>query len=140
MIGSAHHYGVTVSDLERSLAFYRDRLGMEVVDRLSFDSDAFGRFVGVEGADVDIVFLDADGCRYELLEYRSPPGENVNDGASNNDVGAAHFCLEVEDIAAVYEDLREDTPFVSEPQELSTGATVVYAEDPDGNVVEFVEG
>jgi catechol 2,3-dioxygenase-like lactoylglutathione lyase family enzyme len=46
MIGSAHHYGVTVSDLDRSLAFYRDRLGMEVVDRLSLDGDAFGRFVG----------------------------------------------------------------------------------------------
>lgn len=139
MIGRAHHYGVTVSDLETSLAFYRDRLGMEVVDRLSFDSAAFGRFVGVEGVDVDIVFLDADGCMYELLEYRSPPGGNVNEGASNNDVGAAHFCLEVDDVAAVYDDLHEDTTFVSEPQELSTGATVAYAKDPDGNVVEFVE-
>lgn len=139
MIGSSHHYGVTVSDLEASLAFYRDRLGMEVVDRLSFDSDAFGRFVGVEDVDVEIVFLDADGCLYELLEYRSPPGGNLNEGASNNDVGAAHFCLEVEDLGSVYDDLRGDTEFVSEPQELSTGATVAYAKDPDGNVIEFVE-
>lgn len=139
MIGSAHHYGVTVSDLDESLAFYRDRLGMEVVDRLSFEEDAFDRFVGVDGADVEIAFLDADGCLYEVLEYRSPPGGDLNEGASNNDVGAAHFCLEVDDLWAVYDDLQEDTPFVSEPQELSTGATVAYAKDPDGNVIEFVE-
>ncbi len=139
MIGTAHHYGVTVSDLDESLAFYRDRLGMEVVERLSFDSEAFARFADVEGVDVDIVFLDAGGCTYELLEYRSPPGDDANEGTQNNDVGASHFCFEVDDIAGTYEDLRDDVTFVSEPQELSNGATVVYAHDPDGNVVEFVE-
>jgi catechol 2,3-dioxygenase-like lactoylglutathione lyase family enzyme len=111
MIGSAHHYGVTVSDLDRSLAFYRDRLGMEVVDRLSLDGDAFGRFVGVEGADVDIVLLDADGCRHELLDYRSQPGENVTDGAANTYVGAAQFCLEVE-FARVAGERRPERPRV----------------------------
>ena len=139
MIGTAHHYGVTVSDLDESLAFYRNHLEMEVVERISFDSEAFGRFVGVEDADVDIAFLDAGGCTYELLEYRSPSGGDANEGTGNDDVGASHFCFEVDDVAKTYGDLRDDVTFVSEPQELSNGATVVYAHDPDGNVVEFVE-
>ncbi|MFC6613612.1 VOC family protein [Halopenitus salinus] len=139
MIGSAHHYGVTVSDMDDALAFYRDTLGMEVVDELSFASEEFSKFVGVEGVDVDIVFLDADGCAVELLEYHDPPGDDANRGVSNNDVGAAHFCLEVDDLDATYEDLRsEGVEFINPPQTLDNGADVAYVYDPDRNVIELL--
>ncbi|MFB6112824.1 MAG: VOC family protein [Halodesulfurarchaeum sp.] len=136
---SAHHYGVTVSDMERALGFYRDTLGLEEGDHLAFDSEEFSRFVGVDGADVDIVFLDAEGCAVELIEYHDPPGGNANEGVSNNDVGAAHFCLEVNDVEAVYEDLEDEVTFVSEPQTLDVGVSVAYMKDPDGNIVELFE-
>lgn len=139
MIGTSHHYGVTVSDMDEALAFYRDTLGMETEAEISFTSEAFGRFVGVEGADVDIVFLDAGGCAVELLEYNDPPGGDANEGVSNNDVGAAHFCLEVDDIDGIYEDLSDEVEFVNPPQTLENGAQVAYVYDPDGNVVELLE-
>jgi catechol 2,3-dioxygenase-like lactoylglutathione lyase family enzyme len=143
MIGTAHHYGVTVSDLEETLPFYRDTLGLELVsrghvERGSADSETFEDFVGVDGTvDVEVVFLDAGGCQVELLQYHSPEGEDAH-GASNNDPGASHFCLEVEDIDAVYDDLRADgVEFVSEPVTLSKGVRVAYMYDPEGNIVEL---
>lgn len=139
MIGTAHHYGVTVSDMDEALAFYRDTLGLDVDAEVSFASEEFGRFVGVEDADVDIVFLDAGGCAVELLEYNDPPGDDANEGVSNNDVGAAHFCLEVDDIDGIYGDLSGEVEFVSPPQTLESGAQVAYVYDPDGNVVELLE-
>lgn len=139
MPGKAHHYGVTVSDIENSLEFYRDTLGLDVDDRFTLSGEAFSTFVGVDDADVEIVFLEGNGCAVELLEYRSPPGGNANEGVSNNDVGAAHFCFEVSDLPGLYEDLRDEAEFISPPQTLSSGATVVYARDPDGNVLEFLE-
>lgn len=138
MIGEAHHHGVTVSDIEDSLAFYRDALGLPVEDRFTLSGQNFSRFVDVEGAEVEIVFFDAGGCAFEILDYRTPPGENVNDGVANNDVGAAHFCFEVDDVTEVYDDLSGEADFLSEPQTLESGAEVVYAEDPDGNIIEFL--
>ena len=137
MIGEFHHYGVTVSDMDEALGFYRDTLGLEEAERLSFDDEAFGTFVGVEDVDVDIVFLDAGDAAVELLAYAGG-GDDANEGVSSNDVGAAHVCLEVPDIEAVYDDLAGDVEFLSPPQTLSNGATVAYVFDPDGNVVELL--
>lgn len=139
MIGTTHHYGVTVSDMNKALEFYQGTLGMEQVDSVSFASEEFSKFVGVEDVDVDIRFLDADGCAVELLEYNNPPGDDANKGVSNNDVGAAHFCLEVEDIDGIYGDLSSEVEFVSPPQTLSNGAQVAYMSDPDGNIIELLE-
>lgn len=133
-----HHYGVTVSDLDAAEEFYVDRLGLSVVERMSFDDEAFSRFVGVPDADVDIVFFDAGGFRIEVLEYAGSSG-NANDGVSNDDVGAAHVCLEVDDLDAEYRRLDADVDFVSPPQMLENGAEVVYARDLDGNIVELLE-
>ncbi|WP_254544689.1 VOC family protein [Halomarina pelagica] len=133
-----HHYGVTVSDIDAAEEFYGERLGLPVADRLSFDDEAFGRFVGVPDADVDIVFFDAGGFQIEVLEYANS-SRNANEGVSNDDVGAAHVCLTVDDLDAEYRRLSDDVDFVSPPQTLENGATVAYALDPDGNVVELLE-
>ncbi|WP_433633338.1 VOC family protein [Halomicrococcus sp. NG-SE-24] len=138
MIGEAHHYGITVSDLEESVAFYRDTLGMDELDQIGFDDEAFSRFVDVEDVDVDIVFLDAGGCSIELLEYENGGG-NANEGVSNDTIGASHFCLAVDDVDQQYEELSDSVEFVSEPQTLENGAQVVYLYDPDGNTVELLE-
>ena len=140
MVGTADHHGVVVSDIDRALTFYRDTLGMDVVDEISQESDAFSRAVGVENTDVDLAFLDAHGFTIELVEYNRPDGNNANETTTSNDVGATHFCLAVEDIEGVYDDLREDAEFVSTPQELKNGVKLAFMRDPDGNVVELLQG
>ena len=134
---NAHHYGVTVSDMEEAVDFYAETLGLEVVDRFRESDEAFNEAVGTAGVEAELLFMDAGGCLVELLEY-VPTGDDVT-GASSNDVGASHFCLEVDDVFEWYESLDDSVEFVSEPKTISNGATIVYMHDPDGNVVELVE-
>ncbi|WP_232700760.1 VOC family protein [Halobacterium wangiae] len=139
MVGSGDHYGVVVGDMDASLAFYRDTLGMELVDRFEQESEAFDRAVGVADARVELAFLDADGYVVELIDYQRPSGDDANADVESNDVGAAHFCLAVDDADATYERLREDVRFLSAPQELDNGVKLAFMEDPDGNLVELLE-
>lgn len=139
MVGSGDHYGVVIGDMDASLAFYRDTLGMELLDRFEQESDAFNRAVGVEDAHVELAFLDASGYVVELIDYHRPSGDDANAGVENNDIGAAHFCLAVDDADAAYERLREDVSFLSAPQELENGVKLAFVEDPDGNLVELLE-
>lgn len=134
-----HHYGVTVSDMDEALEFYRDALGLDVDDQFWLDGDAFQTFVGVEDAAADITFLDAGTCAIELLEYDRPDGENANEGVTSNDPGASHICISVDDITSAYEDLAADYEFISPPQTLENGARVANVYDPDGNVVQLIE-
>lgn len=139
MVGTGDHYGVVVSDMDIALSFYRDALQMELLDRFEQESTAFDRAVGVEDARVELAFLDADGSIVELIDYHRPEGGNANEGVANNYVGAAHFCLAVDNINAAYEKLRADNTFLSAPQELANGVKLVFMEDPDGNRVELLE-
>lgn len=134
-----HHDGVTVSNIDEALEFYRDALGLEVTNRLSLDSEEFETFVGVDDAAAEIIFLDAGSCAVELVEYVVPDGEDANAGVTANDTGASHICLAVEDILSAYEELETDYEFVSPPQTLENGAKVANMYDPDGNVVQLIE-
>jgi catechol 2,3-dioxygenase-like lactoylglutathione lyase family enzyme len=134
---TADHFGVTVSDLETALSFYRDTLGLPVADRFTERSEEFNRIVGTEDRTADIAFLDAGDAEVELLEY-DEQGENRNGGPAN-DVGVAHLSLAVEDVWECYEELEDDVDFFDEPQTLDDGTTVVSMYDPDGNTVEFID-
>lgn len=139
MIEEAHHHGIVVSDLKEATEFYGGALGLEKADELSLASEKFDRVIGVDGADVDIVLLEGNGILIELLEYSSPPGENVNEGTSPVDVGASHICFRVDDIGAIYDELSDSVEFINPPQELEIGVSVSYIKDPDGNMIELLE-
>jgi len=134
---SSHHYAVTVSETEPMLAFYRDVLGLDVVEEFSLDSENFHTAVGVDAA-CEITFLQAsDGSLVELLEY-DPVGENINEGVSSNNIGASHLCFEVDDVEAANEELPDDVGRVSEPTPIGE-RTLVYVHDPEGNVIELIQ-
>ncbi|QLG49992.1 VOC family protein [Natrinema halophilum] len=136
---TAHHYGITVSDLDRSIAFYRDVLGMTVADRFSMDPDRFGDLLGVDDGQAEVAFLDGFGFRLELEEHAKPNG-NVNERTTPSDVGYPHLCLEVDNIEDAYRSLRDDADFVSPPGQASeSGAKICYFRDPDGNLIELIE-
>jgi catechol 2,3-dioxygenase-like lactoylglutathione lyase family enzyme len=139
MLGPIHHYGVTVSDIDRSLEFYRDVLGFPVVDRLTNAGPEISAAVGVDDVELEVVFLDGGSTLVELLRYERPSGGDANEGVRSNDVGASHVCLRVDNVDAAYESLRETVPFFSEPRTLEGGVKIVYLTDPDGNVLELLE-
>ncbi|ESP87039.1 VOC family protein [Candidatus Halobonum tyrrellensis] len=133
----AHHYAVTVADLDRALEFYRDVLGLDVVDEFSLSDESFATAVGVDGATGSFVHLDADGVRVELIEY-DPEGAAVDD-QSVNQAGATHLGLSVSDVDAFYDGLPEDVETLSPPQTTDSGARILFVRDPEGTLVELLE-
>lgn len=134
---SAHHFGVTVTDLDRSIAFYRDVLGLDVLSRFSVSGEEFATGVGVEGAAGTFAHLDAGTARVELVEYE-PEGDNATGGAINQ-AGAKHLGLAVDDLDATYENLPDDAETVSEPQTTESGTRILFVRDPDDNLIELLE-
>jgi catechol 2,3-dioxygenase-like lactoylglutathione lyase family enzyme len=133
---SIGHTGFVVSDMDRSLAFYRDILGFPVLDDVVREGDYIGTMVGVPGARVRTVFVDACGHTVELVQYLTGSGTPVM--APSNAPGKGHISFWTNDIQADYERLRKrGVEFVSSPQYGPTGGAAVYLLDPDGITLEL---
>ena len=143
-IDGARHAGITVSDLDRSLEFYCDKLGLELRIRRLYEEREIAEIVAIPEATAwDIAFLRIPGSdvEIELLEYRGCERRSAR--ARPCDYGAGHFALHVDDIEALYADLaargvefRSPGPVmqVSGPR---AGGQSLYAHDPDGYIIEF---
>ncbi|MGQ4555557.1 VOC family protein [Halobellus sp. GM3] len=136
---TGHHVGVTVSDLDRAIAFYRDTLGLDVLSRFSVGGEAFATGVGVEGARADFAHLDAGGVRLELVAYEPASETDAREAPpSLNERGATHVGLAVDDVRAWYAALPDDVETLSEPQTTESGTTICFVRDPEGNLVEVL--
>lgn len=138
------HISVTVSDLERSLAFYRDLLGMKEVERHHLEGETISKMAGKPGVEMDVVRLEAPetpGIQLDLQQYVKPKGTVFT--AELGDSAHAHLCLGVPDLTAAYHELKaEGVEFVSEPVGFDLGwcvVDVVFFKDPDGFVLELMQ-
>lgn len=139
-----HHTSLTVSDLDQSLRFYRDLLGLEVVMEQEKRGGYLAKITGYRDAHVRMAQLaiEGQGHRLELFQYLTPGGELTPVEPRN--VGMTHVCFLVEDLHAVYERLLSvGVDFYSEPIELESGANrggyAVYLRDPDGITIELFQ-
>ena len=140
-----HHVGITVADLDASIRFYHDVLGLEFANEPSpwFDGEELSRGVGVPGAALRQVSLLVGDTTLELLEYRSPPSETERPLGSNSR-GASHVAVLVEDIEATKAELEaKGIEFYSPVNVVDEGVLAgwrwVYFEDPDGYPLELVQ-
>jgi catechol 2,3-dioxygenase-like lactoylglutathione lyase family enzyme len=139
------HFGITVSDVERSLAFWRDRLGLEQVGRGTVEWEHLDRLVALNGTKIEWVELRIPGGgTVELSRYHRPVGQPVLPG-EENEPGRSHVSLLVDDLAAVLTELRAagvrartDEP-VDIPVGAYAGGRAAYVFDPDGVEVELIE-
>jgi catechol 2,3-dioxygenase-like lactoylglutathione lyase family enzyme len=142
MITGIHHFALTVSDMERSLAFYRDLFGLEVLSDRVVERDYVEQITAVEGAHVRLVHLRGFGKQVELLEYLAPRGAERARGLP--DAGSAHLCFVSDDLDEDVERLQSaGVTFRSLPVVTTNGPNRggrgIYIEDPDGNAVEVVQ-
>jgi catechol 2,3-dioxygenase-like lactoylglutathione lyase family enzyme len=140
----AHHTSFTVADLDRSLAFFRDRLGLEVVYTREVREAYFGSIVGLPGCAVRAALLRLPGSAHhvELFQYLTPPGKAH--APRPCDPGSCHLSLLVDDLPGLYERLRADgVAFVSEPVRVDAGPNRdgygVYLHDPNGILLELFQ-
>jgi catechol 2,3-dioxygenase-like lactoylglutathione lyase family enzyme len=140
----ADHTGITVSNLERSLAFWRDVLGFEFSHTAHQKGELAQEITGVEGAEIKLAVLRAPGGhKIELLEYLAPVDRKRAD-IRPCDVGSVHVALLVHDLDAVLERIATlDWKAAGKPQRLQSGPNagkrVVYVRDPDGTTIELMQ-
>ena len=142
---AADHTGITVSNLERSLAFWRDVLGFEFSHRVHQTGELAAEITGVPGAEISLAVLKAPGGhKIELLEYMAPANRKKNVDLRPCDVGSAHVALAVDDLDAVLEKVAASGwNTAGKPQTLTTGPNagrrIIYVRDPDGTTIEFMQ-
>ena len=140
-----NHTGFVVSDMERSLAFYRDMLGLKEEMNAVREGPGISEIVGYPDAKLHIVYLGTGDLKHsvELIQYLNPPGGNIAP-TERNAVGATHLGIVVDDLDAIYEDLSaKGAEFLGSPVHRESniyGRKVVYLKDPDGNWLELLEG
>ena len=141
MIRGIHHTAISTGDLERSLAFYRDLLGFELVMDFSWpkgnaNMNATHRLEDTSGR---VLLLKTGNAMVELFQYETPTPATRDPGRRLCDHGITHICLDVDDIDAEYERLAAaGMKFHCPPVDYGTVKTT-YGRDPDGNMIELQE-
>jgi catechol 2,3-dioxygenase-like lactoylglutathione lyase family enzyme len=144
-IVAADHTGITVSNLERSLAFWHDVLGFEYSHTTHQKGKMAEEITGVADAEINLAVVKAPGGhKIELLEYLAPADRKKRTGLRPCDVGHVHVALTVDDLEAVLNTIAASgCKEAGEPQTLTSGPNagkrVVYVRDPDGTTIEFME-
>jgi catechol 2,3-dioxygenase-like lactoylglutathione lyase family enzyme len=140
---AVHHTSLTVSNLERSVAFYTN-LGLEVILRQTPGGTYLQQITGFPDAHIKQAHLSlpGGGHRLELFEYLTPRGQPVS--SHNCDPGNTHLAFVVDDLDTMYERLaRQGVDFVSPPVTIDAGANIgakgLYLRDPDGFTIELFE-
>jgi catechol 2,3-dioxygenase-like lactoylglutathione lyase family enzyme len=134
-----HHVGISVQDLDRSVAFYCGLLGMEIMSIDSFDGGVMDRITGLTGTRGRSATLAAGVQQLELFEFSAPTPERGRSPSAVSNFGISHFCIEVTDIQQEYNALKAaGIKMHCEPQTFGD-MKATYGRDPDGNVFELLE-
>ncbi|WP_333890279.1 VOC family protein [Mycolicibacterium gadium] len=135
------HVGLCVTDIERSTEFYCSALGFTKIGEMHVDDESSARLLDVAELVLDLVYLERDGFRLELLAY--PTVGTTGDGAPRqmNALGFTHLSFRVDDVdtlaAAVVEHGGKLLP--DRTVEFGGGNRGLMLTDPDGNLLEFIE-
>lgn len=143
------HINIVVTDMERSVRFYTELLGLSRGFETTLEGEWVERVTGLPGARAHCVFLETDDptVRLELLQYLSPTGENLPANRVPNTHGLRHLAFNLDDEAAlraVLERLRAaGVEVVSDPVTVPFRVAnlgrkrLCYFYDPDGTVLEL---
>ncbi len=135
-----NHAGISVSDMDRSVKFYGDLLGLvPVLDLDVADQPGLDRVVGMVGVVGRVVFLDAGDTRLELWHYATPEGSPVPDNHRPADLGVSHVAFEVDDLDDIHRRLVGAGVSVTTPPEDLGIHRTLYARGPDGEYLELLE-
>ena len=138
-----HHVKYTVSDMDRSITFYRDRLGFELTYYATRENvPSYDTIMDLQDVKVRVGMMEHSptGFVIGLVQFLNPVSTSRE--LKNNYIGASSLALQVKSADAEYRRLRaEGVEFVSPPTEIvrdgKAAAIACYALDPDKIPVEL---
>src|SRR5438874_2705134 len=137
--------GITVSDMDRAIAFY-SALTFHKVSDTEVLGEEYEHLEGVFGARMRIVRMQIGDEHIDLIEYLAPRGRPIPVDSRSNDLWFQHIAIVVRDMDQAFAKLRElKVQFVSTaPQTLPTsipaaaGIKAFYFRDPDQHNLEII--
>jgi methylmalonyl-CoA/ethylmalonyl-CoA epimerase len=125
------HAGISVGDLEASIAWYRDMLGFEL-DRVVDVPEDTGTVALIRQGDFILELFCIPGAA-PLPDERRYPWSDIRTQ------GIKHVAYAVPDIVALMDDLRAKGVEVVWDTRVHDGVACAFVRDNSGNLVEFVE-
>lgn len=147
IVEAVHSVGMTVADMDRSVAFYTRVLSFEKVSDVEVWGDEFERLHGIFGLRMRVVTLRLGEELLELTEYLVPRGRPMPADSRGNDQWFQHIAIIVTDMDRVYQWLRKHKVEHAStgPQKLPAwnkkagGIQAFYFKDPDGHFLEVLQ-
>lgn len=148
MVKYVDHINIVVTDLERSVRFYTELLGLEETKRARLQGDWIEAIVGLAGVEAEVAYVQprGGGPRIELIRYHAPAGADIPENALPNTRGLRHIAFQIEDMEGLYSRLKEAGVHFFGPPVTVPGSVVThedgekslcYFHDPDGVVLEL---
>lgn len=146
LVQSVGDIAVTVSDLDRSVAFFRDILDFTPESEYELRGDEYDRLHGAFGVRLRVATLRLGDERLQLRQFLTPRGRLMPRGSRSNDRWFQHIAIIVSDMDRAFERLRDRrVEFASTaPQTLpawnknAAGIQAFYFRDPDGHFLEIL--
>ena len=139
MILRVDHVALSVKDIDRAIAFYRDVIGMEKVFDREYD-ETMARLIDFDGTRVRIVHMKLADMVVELFDYHYPEGREPPPDRRQSDYGLTHIGFIVEDFWSTYQHLVDHgVRFLSDPVEVRPGVNVAYFYGAEYEVCEIRE-
>lgn len=145
MITAIRHVGVVVRDLEKSLAFYSEVLGLEVYRRHVEEGSFIDELTGLKNVRLEWVkLIIPKGGLIELLQYHSHPDPRTSSPpqpSSSNALGCSHVALTVSNLDETYRKIKAYGYITKSPPIVTPNKAgkILYCHDPDGTILELIE-
>ena len=148
MVERIYHVGLTVSDLDRSIAFYRDILGLEFQGEIFMAGEETDRLFRMKDTKARVAYLNGskaiEAPPIELIQFVDNKVKKVKGNLFTTSI--SEVCFYTDDIERVYNSLIENhVECLSEPQYFDFLANELgesrafYFRDPDGIVLEMMQ-
>ena len=139
--------GMTVSDIDRSMAFYSDVLAFKPVSDVEVDGPEYDQLWGIFGVRARVVRMQLGEQQLELIEFLAPPDARpIPVPSYSNDLWSQHVAIVVRDMEAAWAQLRMHhvRQISPRPQMIpisnpaAAGIQAIKFRDPDGHNLELL--
>lgn len=147
MFTSIAHIGFTVQDLDRSVEFYRDVLGLSYLGEMEMGGPETAALFKEPGCTARVAYLataDKNAAPVELIQFTSRSADKGTPSLFTTSI--SELCFATDDIDREYEELcKKGVRFLSEPQTFDSTeygfgkSRAVYFYDPDDNILELIQ-
>lgn len=148
MLKNVIHIGLTVSDLDRSIDFYKNILGLKYKGQLTMEGPETDALFGIKGCKAEVAYLNGSNHimapAIELIQFTNE--DAIYDEADLRKTSISEVCFKVENIKFFYDHLLENNvECISAPQEFDFTkygfgkSKAIYFKDPDGIILEAIE-